>query len=390
MKIRLNGLLKVVLLFVVTWTVVAMLLGLADSPRTGEYYQDTKARYISPLSVICLQLAQIPVVGWFTFLPIGYVVSGIEIAVANPLRDTLMLPFDMSRPCHGYYVRVIDEVGTPVPKADVEIGGFHHSVLFWPDAKDKGITDENGMVYIPRLNYLPSSLNVSAEGFHLRRGSIFIVHGADRDARPDRAKGPSWSTDDEGRRVYTVRMFRCKRPTAQQLLRVDACLWSPYGPRNAWTNGFDVVCRAWTPPRGNGVHSDLVFSNELLPGEGGEAKYRLSISVASEKSGLMALPMLGESDPGNFCTDYEVPDVGDFKKSLDVGQLRTSSYESPEPPDYIAYKVFRPDGGGKMYHGAFIQERWKGTFYLVANIVPGDRSLEPCKEEHDFTHNPER
>ena len=136
MKIRLNGLLKVVMVFVVVWTVVAMLLGLADSPRTGEYYQDTKARYISPLSVICLQLAQIPVVGWFTFLPIGYVGSAIEIAVANPLRDTLMLPVDMFQPCHGYYVRVIDEVGTPVPKADVEIGGIGHSELFWPDAKD--------------------------------------------------------------------------------------------------------------------------------------------------------------------------------------------------------------------------------------------------------------
>jgi len=389
MKIRLK-LVKVLLVFVMTCTVIAMPLGLVGSPRTGEYYQDTKSRYVSPLSTSCLQMGQIPVIGWLVFLPIGCVGCGVEIVAVNPLRDTLMLPVDMFKPYHGYYVRVIDEIGAPVPKAEVEIDGIGNSMLFWSDVKDKGTTDENGMVYIPRLNYLPSSLNVSAEGFHLRRGSIFIVHGADRDARPDRAKGPSWSTDGEGRRVYTVRMFRRRRPTAQQLLRVDACLWSPYGPRNAWTNGFDVVRRAWTPPRGNGVHADLVFSNELLPGEGGEAKHRLSVSVASEESGLMALPMLGESDSGKFCTDYEVPDVGDFKKSLDVGQLKKSSYESPEPADYIAYKVFRPDGGGKMYHGAFIQERWKGTFYLVANLVPGDRSLEPCKEEHDFNHKPER
>ena len=385
MKIRLNRLVKVLLVFVMTWTVIAMLFGLVDSPRTGEYYQDTRARYISPLSVIFLQLGQIPIVGWFTFLPIGYVGCGIEIAVANPLRDTLMLPVDMRQTYHGYYVRVLDEVGTPVPKAEVEIGGIRHSILFG-SGKDKGITDENGMVYIPRLNYLPSSLNVGAEGFHLRRGRIFIVHGVDRDGCPDRAKGPGWSTDDEGRRVYTVRIFRRKRPTSQQFLWVDVCKWTPYGPKNAWTNGFDIVRRAWTPPRGNGVHADIVFSNELL----GVARYRLSISVANEKSGLMVLPMLGESDPGNFCTDYEVPAVGDFKKSLDVGQLKKSSYESPEPADYIAYKVFRPDGGGKMYHGALIQERWEGTFYLVANLVPGDRSLEPCKEEHDFNHRPER
>ena len=37
-----------------------------------------------------------------------------------------------------------------------------------------------------------------------------------------------------------------------------------------------------------------------------------------------------------------------------------------------------------MYYGALIQERWEGTFYLVANPVPGDRSLEPCKEDIDY------
>lgn len=372
---------------------VGLVAGCATSPRTGEYYQDTRARYVSPLSTGCLQLGQLPIVGWFVFLPIGFFGSAIEVVVANPLRDTLMLPVDMSKPHHGYYVRVIDETGAPVPKAKVEIDGIGPSMLFWTDADDKGTTDKNGMVYFRHLNYLPSSIEVAAKGFHLRSGRIFIAHGADRDSCPDRAKGPSWSTDGEGRRVYTVRVFRRRRPAAQQRLRVDVCRGSCESNK-AWTNGFDVVCRAWTPPRGNGVHADLVFSNELLLGERG--KTRLSVSVADEKGGLMALPMLGESDPYTFCTDYEAPDIGDFKKSLDMAKLKkwsiakSLSSESPEPADYIAYKVFRPDGGGKMYYGALIQAEWKGTFFLVANPVPGDRSLEPCKEDIDFSHKTDK
>ena len=381
---------KIVLVFAAIWTVLALHLGIGDSPRTGEYYQDTRARYVSPISVICLRLGQIPIVGWFVFLPLGYIGCGIEIVVANPLRDTVMLPVDMRQPYHGYYVRVIDESGVPVPKAEVEIDGVGPSILFRTDPDDKGTTDENGMVYLSHLNYLPSWIKVSAEGFHLRKGSMFIVHSGDRDSCPDRAKGPSWSTDGEGRRVYTVQMFRRRRPTAHQRIWVDVCKWNPYGPENVWTNGFDVVCRAWTPPRGSGFHADLVFSNELLPGEGGETTHRLSISVANEKSGLMILPMLGESDPVTFCTAYEVPDVGDFRKSLDVTELKKSSYESPEPADYIAYKVFRSTKGGKMYYGALIQEKWEGTFYLVANLVPGDRSLESCKESYDFNHKPDK
>ena len=374
---------KAALAFAAIWTVLALAGGCTT--RTGEYYQDTRARYVSPLSHVCLQLGQIPVIGWFALFPLGCVGCGIEIAVVNPLRDTLMLPVDMRQPHHGYYVRVIDEAGAPVPKAKVKVDGIGPSVLFWSDADDKGTTDENGMVYFAHLNYLPSDIKVSAEGSHLRRGRMFVVRGADRDTCPDRAKGPSWSTDDEGRRVYTVRVFRRRHPTAHQRLRVDVCSLG-----NTWTNGYDVVCRAWTPPRGHGLHADLVFSNELLPGERGRTTHRFSISVPNEKGGLMALPMLSESDPDSFCTDYEVPDADEFRKSLDMAEVkkwpidRKVPSELPEPADYIAYKVFRPNDGGRMYYGALIQERWEGTFYLVANPVPGDRSLEPCKEDIDY------
>ncbi len=390
--------LVVALAFVSTWTLLVLPFGFADSPRTGEYYQDTKARYVSPLSILCMRLGEeIPIVGWVTFLPLGYVGCGIEIAVVNPLRDTLMLPVDMRQPHHGYYVRVIDESGAPVPKAEVEVDGVGPSILFWSHPDDKGATDENGMVYFSHLNYLPSDIKISAEGFHLRRCDIFIVHSGDRDSCPDRAKGPSWSTDGEGRRVYTVRVFRRRRPTAHQRLRVDACMWGTYGAENAWTNGFDVVCRAWTPPRGYGFHADLIFSNELLPDEGGKTKHRLSISVPNEKGGLTALPMLSESDPDSFCTDYEVSDAGEFRKSIDMAEVKKWPIEKkvpselPEPVDYIAYKVFRPKDGGKMYYGAFIQQKWcEGKFYLVANSVPGDRSLEPCNEGCDFDHKTEK
>jgi hypothetical protein len=284
------------------------------------------------------------------------------------------------QPYHGYYVRVIDESGFPVAGADVEIDGIGPSEMFRSDSGDKGMTGKDGMVYFPHLNYLPSQIEVNADGFHKRCGDMFHVRGVDRDVCPDRAKGPSWSTDAEGRRVYTVRIFRRKRPTALRRIRVDACFWGDYATK-AWTNGYDVVNRDWTPPRGRGKNADLVFRNEFLPRkDGGSEKGRLSVSVTNEKSGLVKLPMLGESDSVCFCTRYEVPEKSEFEKSITITDLKMPSHKSPEPADYIAYKVFRSDGGGKEYYGALTLESWFGTFYHIANPNPGDRSLEPCEE----------
>ena len=240
--------------------VVALLASGGCITRTGEYYQDTRARYVSPISTTCFRVGQIPVVGWFVFLPVGFVGCGLEIAVVNPVRDTLMLPIDVFQPYHGYYVRVIDESGFPVAGADVEIDGIGPSEMFRIDSGDKGMTGKDGMVYFPHLNYLPSQIEVNADGYHKRRGDMFHVRGEDRDTRPDRAKGPSWSTDVEGRRVYTVRIFRRNRPTALCRIRVDACFGGDYATK-AWTNGYDVVNRDWTPPRGRGKNADLVFRN---------------------------------------------------------------------------------------------------------------------------------
>ena len=94
---------------------VALLASSGCVTRTGEYYQDTRARYVSPVSTTFCRAGQIPVVGWFVFLPVGLVGCGLEIAVLNPVRDTLMLPIDVFQPYHGYYVRVIDEFGSPWP-----------------------------------------------------------------------------------------------------------------------------------------------------------------------------------------------------------------------------------------------------------------------------------
>lgn len=365
---------------------VALLVSSGCVTRTGEYYQDTRARYVSPVSTTFCRAGQIPVVGWFVFLPIGLVGCGLEIAVVNPVRDTLMLPIDMFQPYHGYYVRVIDESGSPVAGADVGIDGIGHSEMFWSDSGDKGTTGKDGMVYFPHLNYLPSQIDVNADGFHKRRGDMFHVRGVDRDVCPDRAKGPSWSTDAEGRRVYTVRIFRRKRLTALRRIRVDACRWGYYATK-AWTNGYDVVNRDWTPPRGRGKNADLVFRNEWLPRkDGGPEERRFSVSVMNERSGLVKLPMLGESDSVCFCTRHEVPETADFEKSIAITDLKMPSHESPELADYIAYRVFRPDGGGKEYYGALTLESWFGTFYHIANPNPGDRSLEPCEEGIDWKH----
>lgn len=109
-------------------------------------------------------------------------------------------------------------------------------------------------------------------------------------------------------------------------------------------------------------------------------------TTTNEKSGLVKLPMLGESDSVYFCTKHEVPETADFEKSIAITDLKMPSHESPEPADYIAYKVFRSDGGCKEYYGALTLESWFGTFYHIANTNPGDRSLEPCEEGIDWKH----
>lgn len=167
--------------------------------RTGEYYQQTRAAHLSAFSYLALQVGtELPIVGWFFVFPVGVAGCVLDIAIINPIVDTLLLPYDLLCQRHGFYIRVFDEKGNPVENAQVEVFGRDGGpdIVFTSCANYAGHTDSEGLFYIPRLEYCLVRISVSAEGFHEFNASPLI--------RVSEARGLEWIIDSENRKIYNV------------------------------------------------------------------------------------------------------------------------------------------------------------------------------------------
>ena len=83
-------------------------------------------------------------------IPVGGVGFVADVCVASPLVDLACLPYDLCRPNHGFYIRIVDENGRPLPGVKVE-GVLKHG--FEMKADISGTTDESGELYVSRLSF---------------------------------------------------------------------------------------------------------------------------------------------------------------------------------------------------------------------------------------------
>ena len=177
------------------------------SPRSGELFQTTR---MGPGKVTecCSALT---VGGMFAFsegrpgglliaiigLPFAVPALVLDEMVVSPLTDIVCLPYDLSCPNHGFYIRIVDEDGKPVPGLEVSGGvGNRASEFDFFGTSISGKTDDSGEIYVSRLFNLKGGFKV--------RGSGWMPWFYSKDINLDRAKRES-----DGRIVSQYSARRC-------------------------------------------------------------------------------------------------------------------------------------------------------------------------------------
>ncbi len=148
------------------------------SPRSGELFQTTKMG----TGVVASSCVFPTVLGWFyvqkghliglpvaiIFSPFAIVAPVLDLGVVSPLTDLACLPYDLSQPQHGFYIRIVDEDGKPVPNVRVS-GGVDtgmDNLLELDKSSFDGMTDKAGEFLVSRLFGKPKgSFRASALGY---------------------------------------------------------------------------------------------------------------------------------------------------------------------------------------------------------------------------------
>lgn len=146
------------------------------SPRSGELFQTTKMGtgvvasscvfptlmgrfYVQKGHLIGLPVAII-------FSPFAIVAPVLDLGVVSPLTDLACLPYDLSQPQHGFYIRIVDEDGKPI--SGVHISGSvenDEDIHLLSTTDFSGMTDEAGEFYVGRLFKCKGSFRASAPGY---------------------------------------------------------------------------------------------------------------------------------------------------------------------------------------------------------------------------------
>ena len=155
------------------------------SPRSGELFQTTKmgtgvvassCGFPTALGWLSMQkghLIGLPVA--IIFSPFAIVAPVLDLGVVSPLTDLACLPYDLSQPQHGFYIRIVDEDGKPIPGAQISGSVENDEDSHLLSTTDlSGTTDEAGEFYVGRLFKCKGSMEAKASGYAPWLGSESI------------------------------------------------------------------------------------------------------------------------------------------------------------------------------------------------------------------------
>ena len=246
------------------------------TPRSGEIFQTTRegpgpmAMYPIFFGALCLPLG-------FVLLPVGFCLAIVDECVISPAVDLVCLPYDLSCPRHGYFVRFIDEEGNPVPGVKFTASSYWK----YNDSRISKVTDDSGEIYISRLSrdHYIANLGASKEGYYdFKTGRGFSFR-------------PSKATPGEDGRIVCQQMIR-KRVKPVPMVHSQMLI-----PDEVRLKSVDLLydCEvgSWLPPYGKGKEADLKVSNRISPEpvDGKRAPWnldtRVEISAVRPEDGLL-------------------------------------------------------------------------------------------------------
>ena len=276
-------------------------------PRSGELFQTTRN---GPGEIALYQL----VFGAFTF-PIGLplIITGGTCAIVDelvvfPVIDLVCLPYDLSQPRHGYFIRVTDDDGNPLE--GVKFSVLSHDGAFL--GRIDKVTDERGEIYVSRLaqSHYIDDVYMSKDGFYDSNSTV-NWHAKRLSFRPSKAK-----PGEDGRIVWDLKLRKICHPVdmKKSTLKIPEELRR----RKSCELFFDCEKGSWLPPHGSGVVADLKLEVRLSrePAEGERLglyePYQMALTAVRPDDGFIVRDIHPD---GGFATDYVAPADGEYVHS---------------------------------------------------------------------------
>ena len=346
---------------------LAVVLSGCMTPRSGEFYQETKAARIGSWWRLTPDDGQFHILSVIS-VPVKLLAQGIDVFLVNPLWDTVMAPVDAFCSEHGRCLRVVDENGDPVAGAAIVVDGNYTGdgwadFTFSTETRDTGMTDEDGRFVVRRRhrNHAFFDCQIAAEGYHTRR----VVLHADRAAFAPKP-------DAKGRPVTTLTLQHVRSPLDHPVRAFDIPFVWTQGEQD-WTRGYDLEMGAWLPPYGTGRTADVVFAAVFSKAKGLK---RVVLRPGESGAAFARLPMQLHCDPRFFAIDYEIPAAADFQTVFYLqceGQKMKPEWRYDAATEYVAYRVRRADG---IHVGALVPTGLGSRMRNVYNPTPGSLTLE--------------
>jgi hypothetical protein len=260
-------------------------------------------------------------------------------------------------------LKVVDENGSPIARANAGVGFFTNSI---PTAID-GMTDANGVfvaVYAskPSETAYPLSFRVEKQGYY----STWIQRDLGQGYDPAK-----WIFSQ------TVVLKTVQKPIAMYAKFNTPGLKVPeYGKPIA----YDLEIGDWVGPHGRGVSKDIIFQKDYYD-KGAEGYYsKVTVSFPKTGDGIQVYSVL-DTEKGSGLRSPHEASVGGYqpKVTREVSALRGQ----PSKFEYDANRIylFRVrtvlDNNGNVvstHYGKIYGDFMQFTYYL--NPTPNDRNIE--------------
>jgi hypothetical protein len=259
-------------------------------------------------------------------------------------------------------VKVVDENGSPVAKADASVSYYTNNTTVSID----GSTDTNGIFV---ATHVTSTINYALYKL------IFVIE--------KEGYYRTWSQCDLGLNydlakwnpTVTLTLKKVVKPIAMYAKSVN--LGMPVFDKPA---GFDLMAGDWVSPYGKGTDTDIIFEAHLNQHGENDADYKLTVSFPKAGDGIQDFTV-PETDKGSgFRSPYEASTDGYQSqwiqtRSRKPGQSETGNLDPNRNYIFRVRTALDHQGNvvsahyGKIY-GDFLQFR----YYL--NPKPNDRNIE--------------
>jgi hypothetical protein len=261
-------------------------------------------------------------------------------------------------------IKVVDEDGAPVPKANVKVGYYTNNTSVDID----GTTDINGMLIVTHststFNYIEYALSfgIEKQGYYGTRSSCDL--GIPYDAN-------KWNPN------VTILIKKVGKPIAMYAKKFAMALKLPeYGKPIA----YDLEIGDWVGPYGEGVNKDIIFQKEYSD-KGADGYYsKVTVSFSKEGDGIQIYSVPDIEKGSGLRSPHEAPLDGyqpEVARETSALRGQPSRFEFDPNRIYLFRVRTVKDHDGNIvsaHYGKIYGDFMQFTYYL--NPTPNDRNIE--------------